>query len=217
MYLSLETQRVLEHTLQVSPDSDFSVEEILDVLQKHVKNSSNEALRRRAFTSCKQATGESFADFFVSLKGLSEEIDVCKGHDADCEISWLKHDILTGVNDEELVQKIIALDASCTLGHVMTICRSHEATRSTASVLRFPPGARAVSSYKKGKKAAHKAKTEARPAPNISFPCKRCAKQQHGPNGCPSCHRSNVLLLWQKWSLVSYTRLPSPECPVQGM
>ena len=45
MCLSLETQRVLEHTLQVSPDFDSSIEEILDVLQKHVKDFSNEALR----------------------------------------------------------------------------------------------------------------------------------------------------------------------------
>ena len=82
--LSLDTQRVLDHTLQVSPDSNSSVGEILNVLQKHVKDSSNEALRRRAFTTCKHAAGESFADFFIRLKGLSEEIDVCKDHDADC-------------------------------------------------------------------------------------------------------------------------------------
>ena len=53
MCSSLETQRAQEHTLQMFPDSDSSVEEILDVFQKHIKDSSNEALRRRAFTSCK--------------------------------------------------------------------------------------------------------------------------------------------------------------------
>ena len=96
---------MLKHRLQVSPDSDSSVEEILDVLQNHVKDSSNEALRRRAFTSCKQAAGESFADFFVRLKGLSEEIDVCKDYDTDCEAFWLKHGILTGVPTIVLPQK----------------------------------------------------------------------------------------------------------------
>ena len=35
MCLSLETQRVLEHTLQVHPDSTQSVSEVLDVLQTH--------------------------------------------------------------------------------------------------------------------------------------------------------------------------------------
>ena len=190
MCLSLDTQRVLEHTLQVPPDSTSSVEAVLDILQRHIKDSSNEALRRRAFTSCKQAVGESFADFFVRLKGLSEEIDVCKARDVSCEESWIKHGILTGVHDEELVHKIIALDASSSLGDVVTLCRSHEATRSTATALRAPPAARAVSQYKRGKKAAHKNKAEPRPATSTSSFCKRCGKQQHGPNGCPATESS---------------------------
>ena len=44
MYLSLESQRVLEHTLQVAQDSTFSADDVLDIFQKHVKNFSNEAL-----------------------------------------------------------------------------------------------------------------------------------------------------------------------------
>ena len=191
MCLSLETQRVLEHTLQVPPDSTSSVEAVLDILQKHIKDSSNEALRRRAFTSCKQAVGESFADFFVRLKSLSEEIDVCKAHDVTCEESWIKHGILTGVHNEELVQKIIALDATSSLADVVTLCRSFEATRTTATALRAPPSARAVSQYKKGKKAAHKTKAEARLATTTTTSsCKKCGKPQHGPNGCPATESS---------------------------
>ena len=187
MCLSLETQRVLEHTLLVPPDSTSSVDEVLNTLQQHFKDSSNEALRRRAFTSCKQAPGETFADFFVRLKGLSEEIDVCKANDNDCQEAWIKHGILTGVSDEELVQKIVALDASSTLSDVVTLCRAHEATRSAATALRAPPAARAVSQYKKGKKATHKSKAESqRVAPTSSSPCSDCGKQQHGPKGCPS-------------------------------
>ena len=44
MCLSLETQRVLEHTLLVPPDSTSSVDEVLDDFQQHIKDSSNEAL-----------------------------------------------------------------------------------------------------------------------------------------------------------------------------
>ncbi|KAG0716274.1 hypothetical protein GWK47_010077 [Chionoecetes opilio] len=85
MCLSLETRRMLEHTLQVPPDSTASVEEVLDTLQEHIKGLSSEALRRRAFSSCKQAAGETFADFFVRLKNLSEEIDVCKAKNSEYE------------------------------------------------------------------------------------------------------------------------------------
>lgn len=193
MCLSLETQRVLEHTLQVPPSSTSSVDEVLDVLQKHIKESSNEALRRRAFTTCKQATGESFADFFVRLKSLSEEIDVCKAHSTECKEAWLKHGILTGVQDEEVVQRIIALDAAATLADVVTLCRSYEATRTAASALRAPPGVRAVSQYRKDKKTDHRTKADARPAvPTLQSSCSNCGKQQHGPKGCPAteavCH-----------------------------
>ena len=71
MCSSLETQRVLEHTLQVPLDSNSSVENIFDILQKHVKDSSYEGFRRCVFTSCKQTAGECFVDFFVRLKSLS--------------------------------------------------------------------------------------------------------------------------------------------------
>lgn len=187
MCLSLEAQRVLEHTLQVTPSSTSSVDEVLDALQKHIKDSSNEALRRRAFTTCKQATGEAFADFFVKLKSLSEEIDVCKANNKECREAWLKHGILTGVQDEELVQKIIALDADATLADVVTLCRSYEATKMTASALRDPLAVRAVSQYRRDKKKDHKTKADARPAvPTPPSPCGNCGKQQHGPKGCPA-------------------------------
>ncbi|MPC86347.1 hypothetical protein E2C01_081170 [Portunus trituberculatus] len=71
--LSLQMQRALEYTLQVSQDSSTPVEEVLDKLQEHVKGQNNEALRRRAFGSCKQTENETFDDFFVKLKSASEK------------------------------------------------------------------------------------------------------------------------------------------------
>ncbi|KAK8372031.1 hypothetical protein O3P69_011884 [Scylla paramamosain] len=63
----------------------------------------------------------------------------------------------------------------------------YEATRSAATAIRASPAARAVSQYKKGKKATHKSKAESqRVAPTSSSPCSACGKQQHGPKGCPS-------------------------------
>lgn len=123
----------------------------------------------------------------MRLKGLSEEIDVCKANDKDCQEAWIKQGILTGDSDDELVKKIVALDASSTLSDVVTLCRAHEATRSAATALRAPPAARIVSQYKKGKKATHKSKAESqRVAHTSSSPCSDCGKQQHGPKGCPS-------------------------------
>ncbi|KAK8397505.1 hypothetical protein O3P69_004333 [Scylla paramamosain] len=99
----------------------------------------------------------------------------------------LSHHIHLRRPDEELVQKIVALDASSTLLDVVTLCRAYEATRSAATAIRASPAARAVSQYKKGKKATHKSKAESqRVAPTSSSPCSACGKQQHGPKGCPS-------------------------------
>ncbi|MPD05153.1 hypothetical protein E2C01_100884 [Portunus trituberculatus] len=119
-------------------------------------------------------------------KSLSEEIDVC---------------ILTGVQDEQVVQKIIALDAAATLADVVTLCRSYEATRTTASALRAPPGVRAVSQYRKDKKTDHRTKADAHSAVSSPHPsCSNCGKQQHGPKGCPDteavCHGCGITGHW---------------------
>lgn len=57
------------------------MEEVLDILQQHFKGRSVEALRRRAFSSCQQAEGESFDAFHLRLKNLTEEVDLCAAHD----------------------------------------------------------------------------------------------------------------------------------------
>ena len=75
MCLALETQRVLEHTLGISPSTDKSVEEVLDALQLHIRGLRNEVLRQRELLSCKQLEGESFADYYVRLRRLAEEVD----------------------------------------------------------------------------------------------------------------------------------------------
>ncbi|XP_045127688.1 uncharacterized protein LOC123514109 [Portunus trituberculatus] len=106
------------------------LDEVLDILQTHIRDSNNEALRQRAFTSCQQARGEPFSEFLVRLKSLAEEFDICKAHNLDSEEAWMKHGILTGVHDEELVTKIVSLDAASTLADVINVCRAHEATRS---------------------------------------------------------------------------------------
>lgn len=85
MCLSLETQRILEHTLQITPSTDLTVDQVLDALQSHIKSLRNEALRRRDLLGCKQSDGESFADFYVRLRRIAEEVDICHGNSKECE------------------------------------------------------------------------------------------------------------------------------------
>lgn len=53
-----------------------TMEEVLDVLQQHCKEHSNEALCHHAFSCCKQAEGRSFDTFHLCLKSLAEEVDL---------------------------------------------------------------------------------------------------------------------------------------------
>ncbi|XP_068238582.1 uncharacterized protein [Palaemon carinicauda] len=186
MCLSLETQRILEHTLNVPPDTDWSVEEVLNVLQEHIKNLRNEALRRRDLLSCKQREGESFSEFYVRLKHVAEEIDVCPGQCAVCEETQLKMIIIMGVRDEELTQKLIALDTSASLATMVNECRSYEATRTATTAIRAPPSKLcAVSTYKKTKGHGSKGATS-HPNFNRDTSCLSCTKKHGSTEKCPA-------------------------------
>ncbi|XP_068230979.1 uncharacterized protein [Palaemon carinicauda] len=187
MCLTLETQRVLEHTLQISPSTDKSVDEVLDALQLHIKELRNEVLRRRELLSCKQMEGESFADFYVRLRRIAEEVDLCPGNAAACEETQLKMIILMGIRDAELVQKLIALDANSPLQDLVTTCRSYEAAKTATSAIRGPPSQLcAVSAYRRSKKSSGKPPPSPKSS-KLAVLCQYCARQ-HEPDKCPAAN-----------------------------
>ncbi|XP_037779411.1 uncharacterized protein LOC119575951 [Penaeus monodon] len=136
MCLTPEMRRVLEHKLNVPADPTCSVDDVLTKLEEHIKNASNEALRRNAFSDCEQADGECFDDFWIRLKILSQEIDLCKAQDHTCCEQWMKHGILIGIRDEELTQKLIQMDCSATLQDVLEKCRDKKAALKQKSKMR---------------------------------------------------------------------------------
>lgn len=114
-------------------------------------------------------------------------------HSKECEKVWIKNGIPVGVSDEEFVQRLISLDASCTFQEAVTVYQSYEATKTVTSALRAPPSTvRTVSQYKKGKKVVHKVKVDIRSStpPSITFSCgkqhssKTCLAAEALCNGC---------------------------------
>ncbi|XP_064121783.1 uncharacterized protein LOC135226273 [Macrobrachium nipponense] len=187
MCLTLETQCVLEHTLQISPSTDKPVDEVLEALQSHIKGLRNEVLRRRELLSCKQSEGESFADFYVKLRRLAEEVDLCPGTAVACEETQLKMIILMGIRDADLVQKLIALDANSSLQDFITTCRSYEAAKTATSAICAPPNQLcAVSAYKRSKKSSGKHPPSPKPS-NPATWCQYCARQ-HDQDKCPAAN-----------------------------
>lgn len=195
MSISLEVQRTLEHTLGITPNTQLAVEEVLDVLQSHFKSQRNEALRRRELLCCKQATGESFSDFYVRLKNLAEEVDLCSGDPVTCAETQLKMVLLMGIRDEELVQRLLSLDTGAPLQDLVTLCRSYEAARNTASAIQSSPSQLcAISAYKKGKRHDKAASSPQQtpsgqrgkhPVAETTLTCQSCTRR-HAPSQCPA-------------------------------
>lgn len=183
-YLSLDLQKDLEHILGISPDTHLAVDVVLDRLQDHFKNQRNEAIRRRDLLSCKQAEGESFNNFYVRLKNMADEVDLCSGDPVKCSETQLKMVILMGVRDQELVQRLISLNATDSLQTFLTCCRSYEAARTTASAIKASPSQQlsALSAYKKGQKQQTATSSHRSPTPQSST-----------NSSCQSCHRKHAL------------------------
>ena len=196
--LSVEMRRTLEVSLGVAPSSTLTLGEVISRLHEFVRGQRNEALRRLAFSQCKQAEGEKFTDFYVRLKQVADEVDLCKGHDAACIETQMKHAILIGIRDEETKQRLLELASDATLDQVNTVCRSREAAEATTQELRpRQPAARAVSAYKKQKKQPkpQHGQGKKKAGPQVSANrnerlsddrCGRCGYSAHPKDKCPA-------------------------------
>ncbi|XP_068216653.1 uncharacterized protein [Palaemon carinicauda] len=94
--------------------------------------------------------------------------------------------IIMGVRDEELTQKLIALDTSASLATTVNECRSYEATRTATTAIRAPPSKLcAVSTYKKTKGHGSKGATS-HPNFNRDTSCLSCTKKHGSTEKCPA-------------------------------
>ncbi|KAK8372371.1 hypothetical protein O3P69_020950 [Scylla paramamosain] len=187
MCLTLETQRVLEHTLQIPPTTDKTVDEVVDALELHIKGLRNEALRRRELFSCRQMEAETFADFYVRLRRRAEEIDICPGKSSVCEETQLKSVILMGVRDDELIQRLISLDDKCSLQEMVTACRSYEAARCATSDIRAQPTqVRALTPHQKSKKQKNLDKQPPQQSTAKTAELCQCCARYHETGACPA-------------------------------
>ncbi|KAK3870704.1 hypothetical protein Pcinc_024085 [Petrolisthes cinctipes] len=190
---------------KLSPNTDKTVDEVLNELQEHIKNSRKETIQRRDLLNCKLKQGESFSDFYVRIRHIAEEIDVCPGKSVTCEETQLKMVILMGVRDEELVQKLLTLDTTLSLQDIVKTCHVYEATRSTTSVKRaLPSQVNVVSSYKKNKQKHQSSVLQQSLSPVATG---RNCGHEHDKGKCPTadktCSNCGRRGHWQR----------SPACP----
>ena len=76
--LTEEMRIHIKCAIDIQDEDESTIEEILDKIQTHLRQKRNVALDRVAFEQRKQEVGECFDDFYVSIKQLAEEADLCE-------------------------------------------------------------------------------------------------------------------------------------------
>ena len=193
-----EMRSYIKCALGISKDTTMSVKEILDNVEQHLRQRRNIAIDRAAFEERRQQEGESFDNFYVSLKKLSAEADLC----GQCLEPRLVTRIMTGIRCKELKQKLLAISPFPELKEVVNTCRSYESSIRDCTSL-DDPKLNKISNYQKQKKQNSDRKTETF-KPNKSKKndqCYYCGRERHqSRNECPArastCRNCNKVGHW---------------------
>ena len=174
--LSTDMKSLLQCAIGVSNDEACTVDSILDRIRNHLRNKRNVALDRVAFTERKQAEGEEFDHFFVALRKLADNADIC----ANCKDTRLATQIMSGVKNCELKQKLLAITPFPALQNVVDICRSFESSLKDTAVLQ----GQNISKIHQ-KKTNFKKSTSSGSSNNEQ--CSYCNRNRHSSrNDCPA-------------------------------
>ena len=123
-----EMRSTLEHV--IGEDSN-STKDVLDRIEKHLRNQRNVALDRVLFEERRQEEGESFDSFFISLKELAGEAELCDS----CLDDRLTTRIISGIRDSECRRRLLALRPFPKLQEAVDMCRSAEISKSNEAAL----------------------------------------------------------------------------------
>ena len=85
--------------VNIDNDSELSIKEILDQIQAHFRQKRNVALDQVAF---EQRVHESFDEFYVAVKQLAEEADICP----TCKDQRITTKIMASIKNTYLRQKL---------------------------------------------------------------------------------------------------------------
>ena len=121
--LSEEMRNLLKCGLDIQDDCTMSIDEILNKIQAYLRQKRNVALDRVAFEERKQQVGETFDQFYVCIKKLADEADLCK----NCIEQRLNTKIMSGLRNQIIRQKLLAITPFPSLKDTIEMCRSHEA------------------------------------------------------------------------------------------
>ena len=181
----------LKCAIGINEDSDLTVVEIMDQIQKYLRQKRNVALDRVAFDERKQHKGETFDEFFVDIKKLSIESDFCE----QCYEQRLTTKIMSGIASQEVRQKLLAFNPFPSLQDVVDVCRSEESASKDSQALHKKAHIDHVKCPPKLQQTDRK----------DNKPCIRSGYKFHKNGTCPAiksrCRYCNLIGHWDKMCL----------------
>ena len=117
--MSRETLTIVEN-LGLTEAQRADQAQIIEGLKRYVQGRINVTVERRNFRQRKQAPGETFDDYLVSLRELGKTYSFCNN---DCLQNNLRDQLVEGVADTDAVQDLLK-EQNLTLERAIDICRA---------------------------------------------------------------------------------------------
>ena len=194
--LTEEMRIHIKCAIDIHDEDDSTVEDILDKIQVHLRKKRNVALDRVAFEQRKQEIGENFDDFYVCIKQLAEEADICE----TCKEQRITTKIMASINDQEMKQKLLAMTPFPYLQSVVDLCRSQETAIKDASILN---GETDIGRVKKTNYQKYKNENSKNTRSMDNVKCHRCGNERHPFFKCPArtdqCRSCDKIGHWAKF------------------
>ena len=129
--MSVKMRAALEHAIGVDASSQLGVKEILDALYQHIRANRNVAIDRVEFEKRTQRPKESFNDYYIDLRKLSQNAAVPNC----CLEDRLITRLMAGCHDSEVREKLMQKADGLQLEEAVEIARSVEASKKSASAI----------------------------------------------------------------------------------
>ena len=105
-------------------DDASSVSEILDAIHGYVRSKRNVTIDRVALEERRQDEGETFEEYYIALREIANNVDLCKV----CVDDRLTTRIVSGIRDPEIRRKLLAHTHPPQI--TLNICRIEESARN---------------------------------------------------------------------------------------
>ena len=164
-----------------TPAAETTPANILDLLQQHLRKQWSVALDRVEFENCKQAVGEKFDTFYQRLQKIAHCADLC----STCFDTRMTTRLMSGIRDEEIRKKLLALLPFPKLEDALNLCRTEENASKNAPLFNPSISVHQVNENK-NRDRRNRSQSRRRPETDESL-CGKCGYQQHpADRPCPA-------------------------------